>query len=123
MAEALRIVVIISDPAWAEADGDEYAQAQAERSRLLRIGLLEAGYNLEANNWWGLLAPTGTSPAWIEQLHQDVNAVLSSAEMKQRLANEGAETSPMTRAEFAKLMSDDMQRWSQIARATGIRAD
>jgi len=85
--------------------------------------LHEAGYHLEANNWWGLLAPTGTSPTWIEQLHQDVNAVLSSAEMKQRLANEGAETSPMTRAEFAKLMSDDMQRWSQIARATGIRAD
>ncbi len=42
----LRIVVIISDPALAE--GDEQAQAQAERSRLLRIGLLEAGYNLVA---------------------------------------------------------------------------
>jgi len=46
MSEALRIVVIISDPALAEAD--ELAQAQAERSRLLRIGLLEAGYNLVA---------------------------------------------------------------------------
>lgn len=46
MPEALRIVVIISDPTLAE--GDEHAQAQAERSRLLRIGLLEAGYNLVA---------------------------------------------------------------------------
>ena len=46
MNDALRIVVIISDPALAE--GDEHAQAQAERSRLLRIGLLEAGYNLVA---------------------------------------------------------------------------
>ena len=46
MPEALRIVVIISDPALAE--GDEHAQAQAERSRLLRIGLLEAGYTLVA---------------------------------------------------------------------------
>jgi two-component system, response regulator / RNA-binding antiterminator len=46
MPEALRIVVIISDPALAE--GDEHTQAQAERSRLLRIGLLEAGYNLVA---------------------------------------------------------------------------
>lgn len=46
MPEGLRIVVIISDPALAEAD--EQAQAQAERSRLLRIGLLEAGYNLVA---------------------------------------------------------------------------
>ena len=47
MPEALRIVVIISDPALL-AEGDEQAQAQAERSRLLRIGLLEAGYNLVA---------------------------------------------------------------------------
>ena len=46
MPEGLRIVVIISDPALAE--GDAHAQAQAERSRLLRIGLLEAGYNLVA---------------------------------------------------------------------------
>ncbi|MBM3386280.1 MAG: ANTAR domain-containing protein [Betaproteobacteria bacterium] len=46
MPEALRIVVIISDPALAE--DDEQAQAQTERSRLLRIGLLEAGYNLVA---------------------------------------------------------------------------
>ena len=46
MPEVLRIVVIISDPALAE--GDAHALAQAERSRLLRIGLLEAGYNLVA---------------------------------------------------------------------------
>ncbi|MEK7344608.1 MAG: ANTAR domain-containing protein [Pseudomonadota bacterium] len=47
MSEALRIVVIISDPALV-AEGDEQAQAIEERSRLLRIGLLEAGYNLVA---------------------------------------------------------------------------
>ncbi len=47
MQEALRIVVIISDPALV-AEGDEQAQATEERSRLLRIGLLEAGYNLVA---------------------------------------------------------------------------
>ena len=47
MQEALRIVVIISDPALV-AEGDEQAQAIEERSRLLRIGLLEAGYNLVA---------------------------------------------------------------------------
>lgn len=45
-SDPLRIVVIISDPALAE--GDAHALAQAERSCLLRIGLLEAGYNLVA---------------------------------------------------------------------------
>ena len=46
MPEALRIVVIVSDPVLSQ--GDEQAIAQVERSRLLRIGLLEAGYNLVA---------------------------------------------------------------------------
>ena len=47
MDQALRIVVVapdltISDP------GDDYAISQAERSRNLRIGLLENGFNLVA---------------------------------------------------------------------------
>ncbi len=47
MDQALRIVVVapdltISDP------GDDYAISQAERSRSLRIGLLESGFNLVA---------------------------------------------------------------------------
>jgi len=45
MPPPLRIVVIISDPTLTE---DDRAPQQAERSRLLRIGLLEAGYNLVA---------------------------------------------------------------------------
>ncbi len=48
MSEALRIVVIspdldVTDPA------DTHALAQAERSRSLRIGLLESGFNLVAS--------------------------------------------------------------------------
>ena len=45
MQEALRIVVVISDPTLV-AEGDEQAKATEERSRLLRIGLLEAGYKM-----------------------------------------------------------------------------
>ncbi|HSV53808.1 MAG TPA: ANTAR domain-containing protein [Burkholderiaceae bacterium] len=47
MTEALRIVVVAPDLAVDES-GDEYAINQAERSRSLRIGLLENGYNLIA---------------------------------------------------------------------------
>jgi two-component system, response regulator / RNA-binding antiterminator len=43
----LRLVVIAPDLALAEAD-DEASQALAYRSRLLRIGLLEGGFNLIA---------------------------------------------------------------------------
>ena len=46
MPEALRIVVIISDEVL--TDEDEQLLKQTERSRQIRIGLLEAGYNLVA---------------------------------------------------------------------------
>lgn len=45
MTEALRIVVVAPDLAVEDPD-DLHALAQAERSRALRIGLLENGYNL-----------------------------------------------------------------------------
>lgn len=47
MNESMRIVVVAPDLAVAES-GDEHAIAQAERSRSLRIGLLENGFNLVA---------------------------------------------------------------------------
>ncbi len=48
MNEALRIVVVVPDLA-IEDQTDDYAVSQAERSRSLRIGLLENGFNLVAS--------------------------------------------------------------------------
>lgn len=47
MKEALRIVVVSND--LDGVDADEAAHLQAERSRSLRIGLLEGGFNLVAS--------------------------------------------------------------------------
>ena len=44
MNEALRIVVVAPDLAVADPD-DEHAVEQADRSRALRIGLLENNFN------------------------------------------------------------------------------
>jgi response regulator NasT len=48
MTEALRIVVIAPDLAITDPQ-DDYAVSQAERSRILRICLLENGYNIIAS--------------------------------------------------------------------------
>jgi response regulator NasT len=48
MNESLRIVVVAPDLAVTDP-GDDYARSQAERSRSLRIGLLESGFNLVAS--------------------------------------------------------------------------
>ena len=79
MDHPLRIVVIISDPAL--ADEDERASIQTERSRLLRIGLLEAGYNL--------VATLPADPFLTERLAQlQVDLVIVDAESDARDALE-----------------------------------
>ena len=56
-AEALRIVVVVPDLDLQDPD-DDHAISQAERSRALRIGLLESGFNLIAS------LPADVFPAW-----------------------------------------------------------
>jgi len=85
--------------------------------------LKEAGIDMEASNWWGLLAPAGTPAPLLEFWHREVNAVLASSEIKTRLASEGAEATPVGRTEFEKLLSEDTAKWAQLAKLTGIKAE
>ena len=85
--------------------------------------LKEEGIDVDASNWWALLAPTGTPSAFVELLHREANAVLADAEMKKRFTNEGAEAMPMTRPEFEKFLATETVKWAKIAKETGIKAE
>ena len=53
--------------------------------------IAEAGVpSYEAVNWWGVVAPAGTSAAIVEKLHKDIAAVQDSEEVRKHFANEGA---------------------------------
>ncbi len=85
--------------------------------------LIESGIDVDASNWWGILAPVGTPSDIVNQLHQAINASLASADIKKRFDNEGAEAMPMTRENFKKLMVDETNKWAKVARETGIKAE
>ncbi|MES2954753.1 MAG: tripartite tricarboxylate transporter substrate binding protein, partial [Pseudomonadota bacterium] len=51
----------------------------------------EAGYkDFEADQWYGVVAPAGTSREVVAKLNAQINLALNSAELKTRLNNEGA---------------------------------
>ena len=85
--------------------------------------LHESSIDMDASNWWAILAPSGTPLPIVEALHRDINSVLGSAQMKQHLENEGAETVSLSRAELEKLIKDEINKWSVIAKKTGIKAE
>ncbi|HTD90558.1 MAG TPA: tripartite tricarboxylate transporter substrate binding protein, partial [Burkholderiales bacterium] len=63
----------------------------------------EAGVpGYEANNWWGILAPTGTPDAVVRKINSEANAVMTLADTKKRLSAEGVETIATTPEQFGK---------------------
>ena len=79
ISQTLRLVVIAPDSLHPDAD-DSYAVEQAERSRALRIGLLEAGYNIVA------VLPTDTFLAErLAQLQPDMIIVDAESEARDAL--------------------------------------
>jgi tripartite-type tricarboxylate transporter receptor subunit TctC len=84
----------------------------------------EAGVpGYEATNWWGLLAPTGTPPAIVERLHQEVVAVQASAETKKRFESEGAEAVQMSPAQIGAFIAAETAKWARVVKEAGITAE
>jgi tripartite-type tricarboxylate transporter receptor subunit TctC len=83
--------------------------------------IAEAGIpGYEAVQWYGFLAPAGTPAAIITQIHAESMKALNSAEMKEKLANDGAEPSPTTPEAFAAHIRNELDKWRKVAKAAGI---
>ena len=74
----------------------------------------------EAVQWYGFLAPAGTPPAIIKQIHAEAMKALNSAEMKEKLAHDGAEPAPTTPEAFAAHIRNELEKWRKVAKAAGI---
>jgi tripartite-type tricarboxylate transporter receptor subunit TctC len=85
--------------------------------------LKESGIDVEAVNWWGVLAPAGTPNEFLDKLHQELNQILTEQEIKNRFLGEGAEPMPMSRKEFEKYLSDESIKWAKVAKAAKIKAE
>jgi len=85
---------------------------------LAEAGLV--GYEIPLR--WGLAAPAGTPHAVVEALNRALNLALSSAEVRRRLALEGAEPEPTAPAEYAMLIDRELAMWSDVVREAGIKA-
>jgi tripartite-type tricarboxylate transporter receptor subunit TctC len=86
--------------------------------------IAEAGVpGYEANNWWGLLAPTGTPDAVIKKLNAETNVVMALADTKKRLGAEGVETLAATPEQFARHITAEIAKWGKVTRDANIKAE
>ena len=71
--------------------------------------------------WFGLFAPAGTPRDIVKKISADVASVLTTAEAKQRLAEQGAEPAPNSPEAFTTFVNSDVTKWLELAKKTGIK--
>ena len=98
----------------------------AKRSPLLpQVATISEGGvpGYDGSIWWGVLGPAGIPGAIVTRLNAEIGAILRDAAMAKRLAGEAAEPVIDTPEAFAKLIVTDIEKWSRVAKETGIRAE
>jgi tripartite-type tricarboxylate transporter receptor subunit TctC len=79
--------------------------------------------DFEAVSWYALVAPAATPREVIAKIYGDTAAVLQIAEVRERLAGMGAEPSGEAPEQLAARMKLESERWGEVVRKAGIRAD
>lgn len=86
--------------------------------------IAEAGVKgYEANNWNGLVAPTGTPRAVIQRLHKEIVATLQEPVIQDRMTKAGLEPVGDTPAEFAQYLKSEAAKWGKVVKTAGIKAE
>ena len=102
------------------------AAASAERNRLLPEvpTFAELGHpRVAVSLWYGLLAPAATPAAIVTRLNAEVAKILQSAEVREKLAAQGAEPMPGTPQAFASFMREEMAKWAPVVKQAGVKLD
>ena len=77
----------------------------------------------EVLGWNGILAPAATPVPIVQRLNHEICAILDEPEIKQKLSQQGADPAPTDPESFARLIRDDVAKWTGVIRSAGIQPD
>jgi tripartite-type tricarboxylate transporter receptor subunit TctC len=78
-----------------------------------------AGFNYPI--WYGVWAPAGTPARIVDKLAKDIARAMATPDMRQWLAEHGAEPMSMTQPEFARFVLSESESATRIIEAAGIK--
>jgi tripartite-type tricarboxylate transporter receptor subunit TctC len=99
--------------------GARRSAAAPELPTISEAGL--PGY--EANAWFATFAVAATPAALVARLNEAIVGIVNGADVRDRLAAQGAEALTSTPEELGHYTRTEMQRWQRVIRESGARAD
>jgi tripartite-type tricarboxylate transporter receptor subunit TctC len=76
---------------------------------------------VEADNWYGLVAPAATPQPVIARLQAAAAEALRSAEVKDKLAAQSVIAVGNSSAEFSAYVKSEIERWGKVIASSGIK--
>jgi tripartite-type tricarboxylate transporter receptor subunit TctC len=84
----------------------------------------ESGFaGFDAPAWWAVLAPAKTPPEIVKRMNDEINATLKQPDVAAKLAAQGIVTNIGTPAAAQAFIEAQVDTWSQVVKANGIKAD
>jgi tripartite-type tricarboxylate transporter receptor subunit TctC len=82
----------------------------------------ESGFaGFDGVQWYGIVGPANLPAPIVARLNDEINRMLESADLRERLSSEALEPMPMTPEQFGRYIRDDVARWSRLAKDRNIQ--
>lgn len=84
----------------------------------------ESGFpGFEAGSWFGFFAPKNTPRDVVLALNKALNEALTDKDIDARLVLDGADPKPGTPEEFGAFVKAEYQKWAEVVKASGAKAN
>jgi len=77
----------------------------------------------EAGVWMGLFVPAATPRDLVQQIYRESARFLQSADVRKTLASQGGEIIASTPEQFSAYMKSEVQKWSELVKISGAKAE
>lgn len=85
--------------------------------------LAETLPGFESSAWFGILAPASTPRELVARLNAEFLKVLRTPEVKQKLTKQGFVVVGNAPEEYGAFLKSEMDKWSKVIQAAGIKAE
>jgi tripartite-type tricarboxylate transporter receptor subunit TctC len=83
--------------------------------------MMEAGVpGFEVTVWYGVFAPARVPQPILKKLNAELVKTLKMPEIRERMAEYGAEPAPTTREEFAAFQKAEVAKWAKVVKDSGL---
>jgi tripartite-type tricarboxylate transporter receptor subunit TctC len=79
------------------------------------------GYDV--TSWYGVVAPARISPDIVAMLSREIGAIMALPDVGGRFAVEGMEPEALGPSAFATRITQDITKWRDVAKKTGIKIE